>query len=107
MKSNILDMESHQSCEDEGLGDKAEGGDGDEEDEAEDDEKMSASVLSHRPNQVEKEQVLENILLLSINFFNKITNHLENEERIFQVVHQRIRVEYKEAGVETVAEIFG
>ena len=73
MKSNILDMESHQSCEDEGLGDKAEGGDGDEEDKAEDDEKMSASVLSHRPNQVEKEQVLENILLLSINFFNKIT----------------------------------
>ena len=67
MKSNIIDMESHQSCEDEGLGDKAEGGDGDEEDEAEDDEKMSASVLSHRPNQVEKEQVLENILLLSIN----------------------------------------
>ena len=60
--------ESHQSCEDEGLGDKAEGGDGDEEDEAEDDEKMSARVLSHRPNQVEKEQVLENILLLSINF---------------------------------------
>ena len=58
-------MESHQSCEDEGFGEKAEGRDGDEEDEAEDDEKMSASVLSHRPNQVEKEQVLENILLLS------------------------------------------
>ena len=56
--------ESHQSCEDEGFGEKAEGSDGDEEEEAEDDEKMSASVLSHGTDQVEKDQVLENISLL-------------------------------------------
>ena len=68
MKSNILDMRSHQSCEDERFGEKAEGSDRDEEDEAEDDEKMSGRVLRHRTNQVEKEQVLENILLSSINF---------------------------------------
>ena len=82
-------MRSHQSCEDERFGEKAEGSDRDEEDEAEDDEKMSGRVLRHRTNQVEKEQVLE------------------NKERIFQIVHQRIRVQDKEPGVETVAEIFG
>ena len=53
---------SHQSCEDQGLGEEAEGSEGDEEEIAEDDEKVSGSVLSHRPHQVEEEQVLENIL---------------------------------------------
>ena len=53
---------SHQSSEDQGFGEKAEGRDGDEEDEAEDDEKMFGRVLSHRAHQVEQEQVLQNIL---------------------------------------------
>ena len=61
---NLHDAESHQSSQDEGFGEEAEGNEGDEEDIAEDDEKVSGSVLSHRPHQVEEEQVLENISLL-------------------------------------------
>ena len=61
---NLLDAESHQSSQDEGFGEEAEGCDGDEEEVAEDDEKVSGSVLSHRAHQVQEEQVLENISLL-------------------------------------------
>ena len=96
-------QDSHQGSEDQGLSEESESCDGDEEKVGEDDEEMSDCVLSHRPHQIEEDQVLENIL------FGKIFSirlYLENEERIFQVVHQRIRVQDKEPGVETVAIIF-
>ena len=56
-------QDSHQGCEDQGLSEESESCDGDEEKVGEDDEEMSSCVLSHRPHQIEEDQVLENILL--------------------------------------------